>query len=72
MLQLHQLYTVGPGPQSRVTRLLTLGSEKDYLDAVVNHGYEHMQTAKAKQRLDTAVRNFELTTGLVWPFKDEE
>tara|TARA_R100000322_G_scaffold157883_1_gene118060 strand:+ start:103 stop:489 length:387 start_codon:yes stop_codon:yes gene_type:complete len=45
--------------------------EKEYIDSIVQHGYEHLQTAKAKQRLDTAVYNFEKTTGLTWPFKDE-
>ena len=45
--------------------------EKEYLDAVVQHGYEHLQTVKAKDRLDTAVHKFEMTTGLTWPFKDE-
>jgi hypothetical protein len=46
-------------------------SEKHYLDAYSQYGKEHMQTAKARERLDTAVRNFESTTGLTWPFKDE-
>lgn len=31
-----------------------------------------MQTAKARERLNIAVDKFENTTGLVWPFKDEE
>ena len=46
--------------------------EKEYLDAIVEYGKEHLQSAKARERLDMAVREFELTTGLIWPFKDEE
>ena len=46
--------------------------EKDYLDAYVQHGKEHMQTTKARERLNIAVDKFERTTGLMWPFKDEE
>jgi len=45
--------------------------EKEYLDAIVNYGDEHLQTARAREELDLAVQNFESTTGLVWPFKDE-
>jgi len=45
--------------------------EKEYIDAVVQYGYDHLQTAKAKERLDHAVQNFENSTGLIWPFKDE-
>jgi len=47
-------------------------SEKNYLDAYSQHGKDHLQTAKARERLNTAVRKFEATTGLLWPFKDEE
>ena len=45
--------------------------EKEYLDAIVQFGDEHLQTARAREELNTAVDNFESTTGLVWPFKDE-
>jgi len=46
--------------------------EKEYLDALVQYGKDHPQSAKARELLDIAVQNFEQTTGLVWPFKDEE
>lgn len=46
--------------------------EKEYLDAIMEFGKDHMHTAKAKERLDTAVYRFESVTGLRWPFKDEE
>ena len=47
-------------------------AEKDYLDAYSQYGKQHMQTAKSREILNTAVRDFENTTGLLWPFKDEE
>lgn len=47
-------------------------NEKAYLDAYSEFGRDHMQTAKARERLNIAVDKFENTTGLVWPFKDEE
>ena len=37
--------------------------EKEYLDAIVDFGKDHLQTAKTKERLDIAVREFENTTG---------
>ena len=46
--------------------------EKDYLDAIVEFGEGHLQTARAKEELNMAVDKFESTTGLIWPFKDEE
>ena len=46
--------------------------EKDYLDAYVEFGKEHMQTAKAREYLRSSVAEFESATGLKWPFIDEE
>ncbi len=46
-------------------------AEKNYLDAYSQYGKEHLQTVKAREELNTAVGNFESTTGLLWPFKDE-
>jgi|TARA_R110002012_G_scaffold306483_1_gene511232 hypothetical protein len=46
-------------------------AEKNYLDAYSRYGKKHLQTVKAREELDTAVGNFESTTGLLWPFKDE-
>tara|TARA_R100000005_G_C4947205_1_gene169226 strand:- start:394 stop:747 length:354 start_codon:yes stop_codon:yes gene_type:complete len=46
--------------------------EKDYLDAYAQYGKDHLQTEKARDRLNIAVEKFERTTGLLWPFKDEE
>tara|TARA_R100000808_G_C2143719_1_gene151498 strand:- start:592 stop:963 length:372 start_codon:yes stop_codon:yes gene_type:complete len=47
-------------------------SEKNYLDAYIEYGKEHPQTVKTREILDQAVREFEGTTGIMWPFKDEE
>ena len=47
-------------------------SEKNYLDAYIEYGKEHPQTVKTREILDQAVREFEGTTGITWPFKDEE
>ena len=46
-------------------------AEKEYLDAYSRYGKQHMQTVKTREALDIAVQNFEDTTGLLWPFKDE-
>ena len=51
---------------------MAIVAEKNYLDAYSQYGNEHMQTAKAREELNTATQNFENTTGLLWPFKDEE
>ena len=45
--------------------------EKEYLDAYLEHGKDHPQTVKAREKLNPAVSEFEAATGLRWPFKDE-
>ena len=45
-------------------------AEKEYLDVYMKFGEEHFQAKKQKEMLDNAVRNFEQTTGITWPFKD--
>lgn len=47
----------------------TLGKEKKYLDAMKQSGLEDPKTFKSKSALDKAVKGFEKTTGLKWPFK---
>jgi hypothetical protein len=47
-------------------------AQKHYIDAYVMHGAEHMQTIKQREILDQAIRNFEQTTGITWPFTTEE
>ena len=50
---------------------MAIVAEKNYLDAYSRYGKSHMQTVKHREELNTAVGNFESTTGLLWPFKDE-
>jgi len=45
---------------------------KEFLDAYLEFGDPHPQTAKKRTELRTHVANFENTTGLTWPFKDED
>ena len=47
-------------------------AEKDYLDHFVRYGEDHPRAQKSKEILDQAVAKFEETTGITWPFKDEE
>ena len=49
-----------------------IAAEKEYLDLFVKFGEKHPQSQKAKEVLDQAVAAFEQTTGITWPFKDEE
>ena len=48
-----------------------LVSEKSYLDSYVEFGEDHPNTVKTRTELEIAVKEFESTTGLLWPFKDE-
>lgn len=47
----------------------TLGKEKSYLDAMKKSGLDDSKTFKSKSSLDRAIKGFEKTTGLKWPFK---
>jgi hypothetical protein len=47
-------------------------AEKKYLDHFVHYGADHPQSLKSKELLDQAVSHFEQTTGITWPFKDED
>jgi len=49
-----------------------LFAEKMYLDAYMHFGEDHLQTQKAKTTLRQTVQQFQGTTGIVWPFKDED
>ena len=46
-----------------------LGHEKKHLEAIKNHGLDNPKTFQTKSKLDKAVKGFEKTTGLKWPFK---
>lgn len=47
----------------------TIGKEKSYLDAMKKSGLDDSKTFKSKSSLDRAIKGFEKTTGLKWPFK---
>jgi hypothetical protein len=47
----------------------TLGSEKKYLESVKKFGLDNKNTYQSRSKLDRAVKGFEKTTGLKWPFK---
>lgn len=49
-----------------------VAAEKEFLDAYQEFGDDHPQTAKKRAELRADVSNFETTTGLKWPFKDED
>jgi len=46
-------------------------AQKGFIDAYVAHGPDHMLTIKQKEILNQAIRNFEQTTGITWPFSTE-
>jgi len=45
---------------------------KEFLDAFNEYGNDHPHTVKTREILRGDVGNFEQTTGLRWPFKDED
>ena len=49
-----------------------VAAEKEFLDAYREFGDNHPQTAKKRQELRADVSDFEMVTGLTWPFKDED
>lgn len=49
-----------------------VASQKEFLDAYVEFGTSHPQTAKRRAELRGDVQHFENVTGLQWPFRDED
>ncbi len=49
-----------------------LNAEKNFLDAYREFGADHPHTEKVRTLLRQDVKDFENTTGLKWPFKDED
>lgn len=45
-----------------------LGSEKRYIETAKMYGLDNPKTYKDKAKLDSAVRSFENSTGIKWPF----
>lgn len=46
-----------------------LGGEKKYIEAVRKHGLDDPKVTSNKAKLTKAVKAFERTTGIKWPFK---
>ena len=46
-----------------------IGNEKKYIEVAKKHGLNNPSTYKQKGKLNTAVRAFESSTGIKWPFK---
>lgn len=49
-----------------------VAAQKEFLDAYIEFGTDHPQTAKKRAELRGNVSTFENTTGLQWPFRDED
>jgi len=47
----------------------TLGHEKKYLESAKKHGLNNPKTYNTKTSLNKAVKGFEKSTGIKWPFK---
>ena len=46
-----------------------LGKEKKYLDTYRKFGLDNPRTYRSRYALDSAVKKFERSTGIKWPFK---
>tara|TARA_R100000406_G_C3031470_1_gene103360 strand:+ start:158 stop:505 length:348 start_codon:yes stop_codon:yes gene_type:complete len=66
---------LGPSVKVRGTRAevnafaKALGGEKKYIEAVRKHGLDDPKVTSNKAKLNKAVKAFERTTGIKWPFK---
>tara|TARA_R110000787_G_scaffold266091_1_gene372165 strand:+ start:546 stop:872 length:327 start_codon:yes stop_codon:yes gene_type:complete len=59
------------GTSSQVGSFMkALKGEKRYMDSYIKHGLDDPRTMNSKYTLSSAVKNFELETGLRWPFKN--
>jgi len=58
------------GSQSQVRDFAkVLGKEKKYLDTYRKFGLDNPRTYRSRYGLDSAVKKFERSTNLKWPFK---
>lgn len=58
------------GTRSEVNSFMdALRRERKYMNAYKKYGLSDERTYNSRYKLDDAVKNFELTTGLKWPFK---
>tara|TARA_Y100001973_G_C5190588_1_gene330718 strand:+ start:1206 stop:1535 length:330 start_codon:yes stop_codon:yes gene_type:complete len=61
--------TVRGKPQQVRDFARVLGREKRYLTAYSKYGLNDPKTYRSRYKLDSAVRKFERSTGITWPFK---
>ena len=58
------------GENSQIKAFMAaLTSEKAYMDTYMKNGLNSPATFSSRHALESAVRSFEVTTGLKWPFK---
>ena len=59
------------GTSSQVDSFMkALKGEKRYMDSYLKHGLNDPKTMSSKYALSNSVKQFELETGLRWPFKN--
>lgn len=64
-------FSIKGKPEQVKTYVKSVAKTKFYLDAMVEFGKEHPMAIKRKEELDQAVSQFEMETGVTWPFKHE-
>ena len=58
------------GTQSQIDSFIdTMRGEKNYISSYVKYGLNDPKTFSSKYALDSAIRNFERSTGIKWPVK---
>lgn len=63
-------YVTIRGKKSDINSFIrTLGNEKKYIDAIRKYGLDDPRVTSNKAKLKAAVKSFERTTGIKWPFK---
>lgn len=65
-------FTIRGEEEDVIAYAKAITAEKEYLDCYIRYGEDHPKSLKMKEKLDQAVGAFERTTGITWPFKDEE
>ena len=59
------------GTRTQIDTFMTaLHREKKYMDSYLKHGLNDPKTMSSKHALANSVKQFELETGLRWPFKN--
>ena len=64
-------FSIKGKPEQVKSYVKSVARTKFYLDAMMEFGKEHPMAIKRKEELDQSVSQFELETGVTWPFKHE-